>query len=504
MWGALDLFEFAHGLSTWGAAVGAVAPEAALSAITGIVFILHLFGVVRVVVVLLLHYLLLLFLLGVLVILGVSLLLLLGHHALLLLLALMIVVHHFADAPPGRGSPALAVAAASCASSSPCSCRPGPAPALTAAASPTGGAAAAAARLPLAAPPGRGGGGRRGLGSAGSLLLGPRRLRLGRGRPPAAAAAALPGAQPADGARRGRGARRSGGRRRLLLLGRPAAPAPHRWALAEGEGRGRAAREGARSPDRRLRASSAPRGGRGAGAGGGPGRAGRGSTRIAGAPLRIAAGRHLVPRLRLGRSALTGGSGTRPRAPHVTAAPAAAARGRARRGREGAAVREPPRRGGPATPDRTRHRPPTTEPTSTPGIDNGTDPQPESEPGTDRRHQHRFSPLYPPLAPFPSAGTRRASCPSSRSRHRRSLGRLSPGLTLSSHQCRWARGRGLSQSSTRAPKKPLGPSGAALREGRAGPRAGAPHGGLHSLPKSEPWVSPQERLPSAVGTKQLP
>ncbi|XP_023794743.1 uncharacterized protein LOC111937568 [Cyanistes caeruleus] len=51
----------------------------------------------------------------------------------------MIVVHHFADAPPGRGSPALAVAAASCASSSPCSCRPGPAPALTAAASPTGG-----------------------------------------------------------------------------------------------------------------------------------------------------------------------------------------------------------------------------------------------------------------------------------------------------------------------------------------------------------------------------
>lgn len=268
---ALGWCDLSRWLSTWGAAVGAVAPEAALSAITGIVFILHLFGVVRVVVVLLLHDLLLLFLLRVLVILGVCLLFLVGHHALLLLFALMIIVHHFADAPPGRGSPALAVAAASSASS-PCSSSPGPAPTLTAAASPTRGAAAAAASFPLAAPPGGDGGRGRGLGSPGPLLLGPRRrLRLGRARPPAAAAAPLPGPQPPDGARRGgrsRGARLSGARRRLLLLGRPASPAPHLWALAgRGKGGERKAREGARSPDRRLRGSSPPCEGSGPGRG---------------------------------------------------------------------------------------------------------------------------------------------------------------------------------------------------------------------------------------------
>lgn len=521
MWGALDLFEFAHGLSTWGAAVGAVAPEAALSAITGIVFILHLFGVVRVVVVLLLHYLLLLFLLGVLVILGVSLLLLLlGHHALLLLLALMIVVHHFADAPPGRGSPALAVAAASCASSSPCSCRPGPAPALTAAASPTGGAAAAAARLPLAAPPGRGGGGggRRGLGSAGSLLLGPRRLRLGRGRPPAAAAAALPGAQPADGARRGRGARRSGGRRRLLLLGRPAAPAPHRWALAEGEGRGRAAREGARSPDRQLRASSAPRGGRGAGAG--RGGAGPSGPRLNANRRRPAPDRRRPP-------------SCSPPAPRPLRAdwgkrhqaPSASRDRRARRRRQGARPPRPwgsrcdgaaPRPPGPApsptaSPDRTRHRPPSPDPTpaptstsgTEPGADNGavsgTDPQPA--PGTDSRHwpwpRHRPSPPYAPLALFPSAGTGASPAPA----HGPDTGAPSagpaPGLTLSPQRSRWTRGRGLSQSSIGA----VGNSserGARRAPGRGSPRASSSPAQIRAP------VAPRERLFSSIGTKQLP
>lgn len=218
----------------------------------------------------------------------------------------------------------MAVAAASSASS-PCSSSPGPAPTLTAAASPTRGAAAAAASLPLAAPPGGDGGGGRGLGSPGPFLLGPRRrLRLGRARPPAAAAAPLPGPQPPDGARRGgrsRGARLSGARRRLLLLGRPASPAPHLWALAErGKGGERKAREGARSPDRRLRGSSPPA--RDPGRGGGPPSCeGRGLNPNCRRP---APDRHRPPSCFFvsasARSALTGGSGggSRPRAPHVT------------------------------------------------------------------------------------------------------------------------------------------------------------------------------------------
>lgn len=217
----------------------------------------------------------------------------------------------------------MAVAAASSASS-PCSSSPSPAPTLTAAASPTRGAAAAAASLPLAAPPGGGGGGGRGLGSPGSLLLGPRRLRLGRGRPPAAAAAPLPGPQPPDGARRGgrsRGARLSAGRRRLLLLGRPASPAPHLWALAEGgrEGEGRLGRAlGVRTGGYGEAPSPARDPGRG---GGPPSCEGRGLNPNCRRP---APDRHRPPSCFFvsasARSALTGGSGggSRPRAPHVT------------------------------------------------------------------------------------------------------------------------------------------------------------------------------------------
>lgn len=291
----------------------------------------------------------------------------------------------------------MAVAAASSASS-PCSSSPSPAPTLTAAASPTRGAAAAAASLPLAAPPGGDAGGGRGLGSPGPLLLGPRRLRLGRGRPPAAAAAPLPGPQPPDGARgggRSRGARLSAGRRRLLLLllGRPASPAPHLWALAEkggggkGKGEGSEAREGAPSPDGLLRGSSPPCEGLRAGEGGPPSWEGRGLNPNCRRP---APDRRRPPSCFFvsasARSALTGGSGggSRPRAPHVT----------------GAARRPPP--GGAAAAARHSH-------VGAGAV--GRLRAPRSPPACSK------APSAPCPPPSPHAGTERSASPAATRRH---------------------------------------------------------------------------------------
>lgn len=158
-------------------------------------------------------------------------------------------------------------------------------------------------------------------------------------------------------------------------------------------------------------------------------------------------------------------------------------------------------------PDQTRTEP---EPGTDPGSDTGTDIDPRHR--QRRRHRlwhrpptrtrHRLPALTPNPNPAPTAGTGTAPCPlmlrfplsplpapgaPPASAHdpdtaARSAG-PAPGLTLFPHQSRWARGRGLSWSSTRAPREPPGPSGTALSEVHAVPRAGAPHGGLYPPPK---------------------